>query len=299
MEMYRLPVDDPKTYELIARGDTVGTFQIESRAQIQSLLKTKPERLYDIVVQVALIRPGPIQARFVHPYTERRRGREPLHYAHPSLEPILRRTYGVPIFQEQAMSIAMVLGGFSAGEADELRRAMGHQRKLPRLHAALKRLRDSCIARGVPEHVADEVVQDLHSFANYGFPESHAWSFALIAYATAYLKANHPAEFFLGMLNAWPMGFYPPATLVHDARRHGVSVLAPCLRDGEWDCTLEEHLIHHREHRGHRERILGGDPGGAAGMPAEQDSFLLKNKKNTVSVPADDASEAPLGLRRP
>src|SRR5688572_23042070 len=239
LAMYRLPVDDPKTYDMIARGDTVGTFQIESRAQIQSILQTKPERLYDIVVQVALIRPGPIQARFVHPYTQRRRGREEVHYPHPVLEPILRRTYGVPIFQEQAMAIAMALGGFSAGEADELRRAMGHRRKLPRLHAALKRLRDACIARGVAENVADEVVQDLHSFANYGFPESHAWSFALIAYATAYLKANYPSDFFLGMLNAWPMGFYPPATLVHDARRHGVPVLAPCLKVGEWDCTIE------------------------------------------------------------
>jgi error-prone DNA polymerase len=237
LEMYRIPVDDRRTYELISRGDTVGTFQIESRAQIQSILQTKPERLYDVVVQVALIRPGPIQARFVHPYTERRRGREPVHYPDPVLEPILHRTYGVPIFQEQAMAIAMALGGFSAAEADELRRAMGHQRKLPKLHAALKRLRDACVARGVPENVADEVVQDLHSFANYGFPESHAWSFALIAYATAYLKANHPAEFFLGLLNAWPMGFYPPATLVHDARRHGVPVLPPCLRTGEWNCT--------------------------------------------------------------
>ena len=239
MEMYRLPVDDAKTYEMIARGDTVGTFQIESRAQIQSILQTKPERLYDIVVQVALIRPGPIQARFVHPYTERRRGREAVHYPDPVLEPILRRTYGVPVFQEQAMAISMALGGFTAGEADELRRAMGHRRKLPKLHAALKHLRDACIARGVAENVADEVIQDLYSFANYGFPESHAWSFALIAYATAWLKANYPAEFFLGMLNAWPMGFYPPATLVHDARRHGVRVLGPCLRDGEWDCTIE------------------------------------------------------------
>jgi error-prone DNA polymerase len=155
------------------------------------------------------------------------------------LEPILRRTYGVPIFQEQAMAIAMALGGFSAGEADELRRAMGHRRKLPKLHAALSRLKHACVARGVAESVAEEVVQDLHSFANYGFPESHAWSFALIAYATAYLKANYPAEFFLGMLNAWPMGFYPPATLVHDARRHGVTVLPPCLKHGEWNCTIE------------------------------------------------------------
>jgi error-prone DNA polymerase len=238
LEMYRLPVDDAKTYDLIARGDTVGTFQIESRAQIQSILRTRPERLYDIVVQVALIRPGPIQARFVHPYTERRRGREPVRYPHPILEPILHRTYGVPIFQEQAMAIAMALGGFSAAEADELRRAMGHQRKLPKLHAALNRLKSACIARGVAESVAEEVVQDLHSFANYGFPESHAWSFALIAYATAYLKANYAAEFFLGMLNAWPMGFYPPATLVHDARRHDVTVLPPCMKHGEWDCTI-------------------------------------------------------------
>lgn len=239
LTLYGLPVDDAKTYDMIARGDTVGTFQIESRAQIQSILRTRPDRLYDIVVQVALIRPGPIQARFVHPYTERRRGREPVRYAHPLIEPIVRRTYGVPIFQEQAMAIAMALGGFSAAEADELRRAMGHRRKLPKLHAALEHLRARCIARGITKDVADEVIGDLHSFANYGFPESHAWSFALIAYATAYLKANCPAEFYLGLLNAWPMGFYPPATLVHDARRHGVTVLGPCMRDGEWDCTIE------------------------------------------------------------
>ena len=255
LAMYRLPVDDAKTYAMIARGDTVGTFQIESRAQIQSILQTKPERLYDIVVQVALIRPGPIQARFVHPYTERRRGREAVHYPHPALESILRRTYGVPIFQEQAMAIAMALGGFSAAEADELRRAMGHRRKLPKLHAALNRLKQACIARGIDGSIAEQVVQDLHSFANYGFPESHAWSFALIAYATAYLKANYPAEFFLGMLNAWPMGFYPPATLVHDARRHGVTVLGPCLKHGEWDCTIEldsgttTTAFNHRDHR--------------------------------------------------
>jgi error-prone DNA polymerase len=239
LELYTLPVDDVKTYEMIQRGDTVGTFQIESRAQIQSILQTKPDRLYDIVVQVALIRPGPIQAKFVHPYTERRRGREDVVFAHPDIAHIVRRTYGVPIFQEQAMAIAMVLGGFTAAEADELRRAMGHFRKAARLNAALEKLRVACIARGVSEAVADQVVGDLQSFANYGFPESHAWSFALIAYATAWLKANYPTEFFLGMLNAWPMGFYPPATLVHDAIRHGVVVRGPCMRDGFWDCSLE------------------------------------------------------------
>ncbi len=238
LEMYRLPLADKKTYEMISRGDTVGTFQIESRAQIQSILNTQPDRLYDIVVQVALIRPGPIQAKFVHPYAERRRGRMAVAYAHPLLEPILKRTYGVPIFQEQAMAIAMALGGFSAAQADELRRAMGHVRKIAKLHAALEKLQAACVAKGIDAEIAEQVVADLHSFANYGFPESHAWSFALIAYATAYLKANYATEFFLGILNAWPMGFYPPATLVHDAMRHGVNVLGPCMRDGGWDCDI-------------------------------------------------------------
>src|SRR5690606_30089637 len=239
LEMYSLPVDDRKTYVMIARGDTVGTFQLESRAQIQSLLHTQPERLYDLVVQVALIRPGPIQAKFVAPYTRRRRGLEPVEYPHPALEPILRRTYGVPLFQEQAMAISMTLGGFSAAEADELRRAMGHQKKLARLQATLKKLRDRMVGRGVAPEVADQIVDDLVSFSNYGFPESHAWSFALIAYATAYLKAHYPAEFFMALLNAWPMGFYAPSTLVHQAIRDGVTVLPPCLKHGEWDCTLE------------------------------------------------------------
>jgi error-prone DNA polymerase len=243
LEMYRLPQDDPKTYRMIARGDVVGTFQIESRAQVQSLLQTRPERLYDLVVQVALIRPGPIQAKFVRPYTRRRRGLEPVSYAHPALEPILCRTQGVPIFQEQAMAIAMTLGGFTAAEADELRRTMGHQKKLPRLQAALQKLRTRMTARGIEGETADQIVEDLLSFANYGFPESHAWSFALIAYATAYLKAHYPAEFFMALLNAWPMGFYPPSTLVHTAMREGVVVRPPCLRDGEWECTLESNSV--------------------------------------------------------
>ncbi|MEJ2679753.1 MAG: PHP domain-containing protein, partial [Gemmatimonadota bacterium] len=239
LALYRLPVDDPATYDMIAAGDTVGTFQIESRAQIQSIVQTRPERLYDIVVQVALIRPGPIQARFVQPYTRRRRGLEEVVYDDPRLEPIVRRTYGIPIFQEQAMAISMALGGFSAAEADELRRAMGHHRKLPKLHAALQHLKVRMSENGVAPETAEHIVEDLYSFANYGFPESHAWSFALIAYATAYLKRHYPAEFFMGLLNAWPMGFYPPATLVHQARRDGVEVRPPCLRDGDWDCSLE------------------------------------------------------------
>lgn len=237
--IYRLPPDDPATYELISRGDTIGTFQIESRAQIASILHTKPERIYDLVVQVALIRPGPIQAKFVHPYTRRRRGQEPVTYAHPALEPILRRTQGIPIFQEQAMAIAMRLGRSTAAEADALRRAMGHQRKRTRLAAALDALERRMAEHGVAVDVAHQIREDLESFGNYGFPESHAWSFALIAYATAYLKCHYPAEFFMAILNAWPMGFYPPSTLIHDARRSGVEVRPPCMRSGAHECTVE------------------------------------------------------------
>ncbi|HEU5171186.1 MAG TPA: error-prone DNA polymerase [Gemmatimonadales bacterium] len=239
-EMYRIPTDDQPTYEMISRGETIGTFQIESRAQIASILKTRPELLYDIVVQVALIRPGPIQARFVHPYTMRRRGLEPVSYRHPWLEPILARTQGLPIFQEQAMAVAMAMARYGAAEADALRRTMGHNRKRNRLLGELARLGERMIERGIDAEVAAEICHDLESFGSYGFPESHAWSFALIAYATAWLRCHYPAEFYLGLLNSWPMGFYSPATLVYEARRQGVDVRPPCLRDGDWECTVEE-----------------------------------------------------------
>lgn len=242
-EIYRLPPDDPETFEMIARGDTIGMFQIESRAQISSLVHTRPERMYDIVVQVALIRPGPIVARFVRPYTERRRGRMAVEYPaglESRLEPILGRTQGIPIFQEQAMALSIALAGYSASEADELRRTMGHDKKLPRLKRALEQLRERMIGHDIEPGVAERLSNDLLVFGNYGFPESHAWSFALIAYATAYLKAHHPTEFYLGLLNAQPMGFYSVASLVHDARRHGVEILTPCLRTGAPDCTVEE-----------------------------------------------------------
>ena len=238
-QMYQLPIDDKATYEMISRGDTLGTFQIESRAQIASILHTKPEKLYDITVQVALIRPGPITARFVKPYTERRRGREKVTYADPRLEPILARTQGIPIFQEQAMAIAIALGGYTPPEADLLRRTMGNVRKEARLIAALADLRERMIEKHVAPAVAQQIEADLRGFANYGFPESHAWSFALIAYATAWLKTNHPTEFYLGLLNSQPMGFYSVSTLLHDARRHHVPLRPPCLRDGSRDCTTE------------------------------------------------------------
>jgi error-prone DNA polymerase len=244
--MYDVPMDDAKTYQLIQTGETIGTFQIESRAQINSILHTAPDHLYDIVVQVALIRPGPIQANFVHPYTARRLGQEPVSFLHPDLEPILSRTQGIPIFQEQAMAIAMALGGYTGAQADALRRTMGNIRKKGRLEAALVDMKQAMLARSasgairpLSDETATRICDDLVSFANYGFPESHAWSFALIAYVTAYLKAHYPTEFFIGALNAQPMGFYPVSTLVHDAKRFGVEVRAPCLLVGSRQCTYE------------------------------------------------------------
>lgn len=245
LELYNLPQDDVPTFELISRGETVGTFQIESRAQIASILNTLPQFIYDIVVQISLVRPGPIQGDFVRPYTRRRRGHEAVRYAHPLLEPILHRTYGIPIFQEQAMAISSVLGGFSPAEADRLRRTMGNIRKKERLQAVLVDLTDRMASNPRPDppvsrEIAEQISRDLLTFANYGFPESHAWSFALIAYATAYLKCHYPTDFYLGLLNAQPMGFYPNATIIHEARRRGVEVRPPCLRDGRRMCTTEE-----------------------------------------------------------
>ncbi|MEO6865324.1 MAG: error-prone DNA polymerase [Gemmatimonadaceae bacterium] len=246
LELYSLPQDDTSTFDMISRGETVGTFQIESRAQIASILNTRPQVMYDVVVQISLIRPGPIQGEFVHPYTRRRRGLEPRSYAHPLLEPILYRTYGIPIFQEQAMAISSLLGGFTAPEADRLRRTMGNIRKKKRLEGVLAELTERMVNHPLPEphppvsrEVAERISGDLLTFANYGFPESHAWSFALIAYATAYLKCHYPADFYLGLLNAQPMGFYPNSTIIHEARRYGVEVRPPCLRDGARLCTTE------------------------------------------------------------
>jgi error-prone DNA polymerase len=191
-----------------------------------------------------LIRPGPIQGEFVHPYTRRRRGLEQPSYAHPALEPILKRTYGIPIFQEQAMAVSSVLGGFTPPEADRLRRTMGNIRKKTRLETVLAELTERMVSNPLPDppvspEVARQISRDLLTFANYGFPESHAWSFALIAYATAYLKCHYPTDFYLGLLNAQPMGFYPNATIIHEARRRGVEVRSPCLRDGKRICTTE------------------------------------------------------------
>jgi error-prone DNA polymerase len=224
VDLAKLPPDDPETYAMMRRADTVGVFQIESRAQMATLPRLKPRTFYDLVVEIAIIRPGPIVGKMVHPYINRRAGREPVVYPHETLRPILERTLGVPIFQEQLLRIAMTAAGFSGGEAEELRRAMGFKRSTERMLKIEERLRNGMRAQGFSKEAEDQIVLHITSFALYGFPESHSASFALIAYASAYLKQHHPAAFLVGLLRAQPMGFYSPATLVKDAQRHGVEV---------------------------------------------------------------------------
>ena len=239
VDLAHLPPDDPETYRMLRAADTVGVFQVESRAQMASLPRNAPETFYDLVVQVAIIRPGPIVGGMVHPYFERRRGRQPVDYIHPCLEPILERTLGVPLFQEQILRMAMEAAGFTGGEAEELRRAMGFKRSEERMVDIERRLREGMAARGIEGEAQEQIIQSITSFALYGFPESHAASFALIAYASAYLKAHHPTAFLIALLNAWPMGFYHPASLVKDAQRHGVRVLPIDIAFSDWRCKWD------------------------------------------------------------
>jgi error-prone DNA polymerase len=239
VDLAHLPPDDPAVYAMLQRADTVGVFQVESRAQMATLPRLKPRTFYDLVVEVALIRPGPIVGQMVHPYLRRRRGDEPVTYAHPSLEPVLKRTLGVPLFQEQLLRIAMVVAGFSGGEAEELRRAMGFKRSVKRMQAIETRLRAGMAGNGITGEAADAIVQSITSFALYGFPESHAASFALLVYASAYLKAHYPAAFYTALLNNQPMGFYSPATLVKDAQRRGVVFRPIDVQVSDWPCRID------------------------------------------------------------
>jgi error-prone DNA polymerase len=238
-DLAKLPADDPAVYAALQKADTVGLFQVESRAQMATLPRIHPERFYDLVVQVAIIRPGPIVGNMVHPYINRRRGREPVTYPHPSLEPILRRTLGVPLFQEQLLRMAMVAAGFSGSEAEELRRAFGFKRSEQRMVEVEAKLRGGMAEKGITGRAAEEIVHSITSFALYGFPESHASSFALLAYASAYLRTHHPAAFYAAILNNQPMGFYHPATLVKDAQRHGLRILPIDVTVSDWACTIE------------------------------------------------------------
>jgi error-prone DNA polymerase len=239
LDLAHLPPDDPVVYRMLQEADTIGVFQVESRAQMATLPRLRPRCFYDLVVEVAIIRPGPIVGQMVHPYLKRRAGDEPVRYPHPSLEPILARTLGVPLFQEQLLRMAMVAAGFSGGEAEELRRTFGFKRSVERMQRIEAKLRAGMAQRGIVGEAADEIVRAITSFALYGFPESHAASFALLVYASAYLKAHFPAAFYTALLNHQPMGFYHPATLVKDAQRHGVRFAPIDVQRSDWRCTIE------------------------------------------------------------
>ncbi len=230
---------EPAVYELLSAADTIGVFQVESRAQMATLPRLRPESFYDLVVEVALIRPGPIQGGSVHPYLRRRNGEEEVTYPHPILEDCLRKTLGVPLFQEQLMQMAIDAAGFSPGEADQLRQAMGSKRSKARMARMRDRLMVGMAEHGIVGATAEEIAKKLEAFASFGFPESHSVSFAYLVYSSAWIKLHYPAEFVCGLLNAQPMGFYSPHTLVRDARRHGVEVLGPCIERSRRDCTLE------------------------------------------------------------
>jgi error-prone DNA polymerase len=239
LSMATIPSGDPETYAMITASDTVGVFQLESRAQMAMLPRIRPLNYYDIVIEVSIVRPGPISGGMVHPYLRRRHGEEAVVYAHPDLIPVLKKTLGVPIFQEQVMKIAVIAAGYTPGQADQLRRDMAAWRKSGRIEKHHDRLVSGMVERGIDRRFAEQVFDQIRGFGEYGFPESHAASFALIAYATAWMRCHHPAIFSCALLNAWPMGFYHPATLVEDAKRNRVEVRPVDILTSNWECTLE------------------------------------------------------------
>jgi error-prone DNA polymerase len=266
LDLAHLPSDDPVVYSTLQRADTIGMFQIESRAQMSCLPRLRPERFYDIVVQVAIIRPGPIVGNMVNPYLRRRLGREPVSYPHPSLEPVLARTLGVPLFQEQLLRMAMIAAGFSGGEAEELRRAMGFKRSQARMKEIEAKLRAGMERNGISREAQEQIILSITSFALYGFPESHAASFALIAYASAYLKCYYLAAFTAALLNNQPMGFYRPATIVKDAQRHGLKVLPIDVMKSEWNCTVV----------GRSSFVVGGETDDASSAEDQNEKSALR-----------------------
>ena len=239
LTMATVPFDDAAVFDMVSGGDTVGVFQIESRAQMSMLPRLRPRTFYDLVVQVAIVRPGPITGGMVHPYLRRRNGEEPVEYPHPALRPVLEKTLGVPLFQEQVMKLAVVAADYTPGEADQLRRDMAAWRRAGAIEKHAEKLISRMQAKGIAPEFAERVFNQIRGFGEYGFPESHAASFALVAYLTAWLKHHYHDAFTAALLNAWPMGFYAPATIVDDARRHGVAVLPIDVARSAWHCTLE------------------------------------------------------------
>ena len=238
-QLARIPLEDPLVYDALCAADTVGVFQIESRAQMAMLPRLRPRRFYDLVVEVAIVRPGPIQGGMVHPYLRRRNGEEPATVPHPKLACILDRTLGVPLFQEQVMQLAIVGAGYTGGEADQLRRDMAAWRRNGKLERHRPRLLEGFAKNGISREFGERLYQSIEGFGEYGFPESHAASFALLVYASSWLKVHHPAAFAAALVNSQPMGFYSPGSIVKDAERHGVEVLPARVDASDWDCTLE------------------------------------------------------------
>ncbi len=239
LDLATIPAEDPAVYEMIQRADTVGVFQIESRAQMSMLPRLKPKEFYDLVIEVAIVRPGPIQGNMVHPYLRRRNGQEPVEYPSEAVREVLEKTLGVPLFQEQAMKLVVVAAGFTPGEADQLRRAMGAWRRTGLIEQFEQKLIKGMLANGYTEEFARNLFRQIEGFGSYGFPESHAASFALLVYVSAWIKCHHPAIFLAALLNSQPMGFYGPAQLVADARAHGVEVRPVDVNHSDWETTIE------------------------------------------------------------
>jgi error-prone DNA polymerase len=294
---YDEPVDlaqlphDTEVYETLQRADTVGMFQVESRAQMASLPRNHPEKFYDLVVQVAIIRPGPIVGKMMHPYMRRRQNKEAVTYPHPSLEPVLKRTLGVPLFQEQLLRMAMTVADFSGSEAEELRRAVGMRRSWQRMEQLEEKLRRGMTKNGLDAATQDTIIQNITSFALYGFPESHAASFALIAYSSAYFKVRYLAAFTCAILNNQPMGFYMPAVLVKDAQRHGLRIHPIDVHASHWQCTIE--------HESNGERSLRMGLMYARGLRQEAGDAIVASREQEGSYrSAEDLARRVPSLQR-
>jgi error-prone DNA polymerase len=297
MRMQDVPPEDPAVYAMIQKADTIGVFQIESRAQMSMLPRLKPKEFYDLVVEVAIVRPGPIQGGMVHPYLRRRRGEEEETYPSDAVKQVLGRTLGVPIFQEQVMQLAMVAAGFTPGEADRLRRSMAAWKKRGGLEHFEDKLKSGMMRHGYSAAFADGLYKQILGFGEYGFPESHAASFALLVYVSSWLKCHHPAAFCAALLNSQPMGFYAPSQLVQDARRHGVEVLPPDVNASEWDCTLDGRALRLGL------RMVSGMPETegkriAAGKPYQRVFDLDLDRKSLQALAAGGALQSITGHRR-
>src|SRR5712692_9776793 len=297
MQMQDIPAEDPEVYAMIQKADTIGVFQIESRAQMSMLPRLRPATFYDLVIEVAIVRPGPSQGGMAHPYPRRRRGLEPVAYPSPEVEKVLERTLGVPIFQEQVMQLAVVAAGFTPGEADRLRRSMAAWKKRGGLEHFEDKLKSGMQRNGYSAAFAESIYRQILGFGEYGFPESHSASFALLVYVSSWLKRHHPAAFCAALLNSQPMGFYAPSQLVQDARRHGVEVRPPDVNASGWDCTLEDGAMRLGL------RMVGGlsEAAGqriASGRPYASVTELDLNRKDLRSLAAAGALQSLAGHRR-